>query len=77
MAHAVELEGLSLEAATCHEQAMTHLIDFNAAFPLVSHQFMQRCLQGLGAPELALSVIKLFYVDGSCRIAVGGSSRDS
>ncbi len=44
---------------------ITHLVDFKAAFPSMSHQYMRKCTEGVGCPKVATTVLKAFYLDGT------------
>ena len=52
---------------------MTLLIDFKAAFPSVSHQFMMFCFKAMGMPASMIRVLQALYLDGHCCISVGGA----
>ncbi len=48
---------------------MTVLVDFKAAFPSVNHQYMMKCLTGLGAPAVVTRTLVAFYANCSCKIS--------
>ena len=69
----VDLEATSLRVAALHEHGLTVLVDFAAAFPSVSHQYMTMCLKAFGVPASVIRVLAAFYLDGHCRISIGGT----
>ena len=73
MKNVVDLEAAGFSTSALHERGMTLLIDFKAAFPSVSHQFMMLCLKAMGMPASMIRVLQALYLDGHCCISVGGA----
>ena len=69
IANIIELEHEAMKAALGKEKAMIVLLDFKAAFPSVSQEFMRTCLGALGIPRCALNVVGTIYHQGCCMIA--------
>lgn len=68
----IELEHGMMENALKELKPIAVLIDFRAAFPSVSHDYMHRTLEDIGLPRAALRVIKNFYDGGRCKMVHAG-----
>ena len=72
LANVVQMEAKAISVAARHEQGAAALIDFKAAFPSISHEYLITCLRAVGLPSSAIRVIQRLYQDGHCEISVGG-----
>ena len=68
----IELEHSMMENALTEKNPMAVLIDFRAAFPSVSHEYMHKTLEAIGLPRAALHVVKNFYDGGKCSLVFAG-----
>ena len=73
LANVVQMEAKAISVAARHRQGAAVLIDFKAAFPSISHEYLLTCLRAVGLPNSALRVIQRLYQDGHCEISVGGA----
>ena len=73
MANVLDLETHGMCMAATKRRSLMVLVDFKAAFPSVSHNFMLTCLKGLGVPRSAIRVLEALYLDGACTISSGGA----
>ena len=72
LANVVELEHEAMVASLQHEQGLLLLLDFKAAFPSVSHEYLLGCLKGYGMPASARRVVEALYNKGGCLISSSG-----
>ena len=52
LANVVQMEARALSTAARHHRGAAILIDFKAAFPSISHEYLHTCLQAVGFPPL-------------------------
>ena len=74
IANVVELEDEAAQTALRASEGATMLLDFAAAFPSVSQQFLKQALKFLGFPPAALNLLEALYYKNSCQIVVMGRS---
>jgi len=58
------------------EAAAAVFLDFSAAFPSISQEYVQACLRHLGIPDSALNSFSNLYSRSRCRISIPGKSYD-
>ena len=58
------------------EAAAAVFLDFTAAFPSISQEYVQACLRHLGIPDSALNSFSNLYSRSRCRISMQGKSYD-
>ena len=59
--------------ALSEENGATVLLDFAAAFPSISQEFMMRTLESIGLPQTAMNLLRQLYSCSQCSIASGGA----
>ena len=74
LANIIQMEALALSTAAKYKEGAAILVDFKAAFPSISHDYLHTCLRAVGFPHTALQVVKHLYQDGHCELALGGGT---
>ena len=69
IANIVDIEQEAMVTGLRDEDGMLMFFDFRAAFPSISHEYMQECLKGMGAPGLATEVLRALYHQGRCKVS--------
>ena len=72
LANVIQMEALALSTAAKHKEGAAILIDFKAAFPSISHDYLHKCLRAVGFPPSALRVVEHLYHDGRCELSLSG-----
>ena len=52
LANVIQMEALALSTAATHKEGAAILIDFKAAFPSISHDYLHSCLREVGFPPV-------------------------
>jgi len=76
MANVADLEHEAMMTSLSKPRGLLLLVDFKAAFPSVSQEFMQECLEGFGMPLEALRVLESLYDGGCCEVVLGSGRWD-
>ena len=58
LANVLQMEALALSTAAKYREGAAIFIDFKAAFPSISHDYLHKCLQTIGFPPSALRVVE-------------------
>ena len=70
----LEVDTSMLLTALGGDKGAAIFLDFEAAFPSISHSFMERVLQWSGMPEVARNAFKFFYSQCHCNISMKGET---
>ena len=76
LSNVVDIEHLAQKVAMHNKQGAIMLLDFKAAFPSISHEYLHTTLKALGIPEHTLNLIKMLYDEHRCNINMGGEVQD-
>jgi hypothetical protein len=76
LANVVDLEDEAMQTSLRESEGAIFLLDFAAAFPSVSQQFLRAALRHVGFPPAALRFVDALYYKNGCRIQVKGSNFD-
>ena len=76
LANVVELEDEAMQTSLRESEGAMLLLDFAAAFPSISQQFLRAALQHVGFPPEAFHLVDALYYKNSCRIQVKGCKFD-
>ena len=74
LANVIQMEALALSTAAMYKEGAAILIDFKAAFPSISHDYLHSCLQAVGFPPSPSPVFPLLE-SKRCLAAIIGPSR--
>ena len=74
LSNVVKIEHISQLTALQEDKGATILLDFKAAFPSVSQEYLREILAALGVPDNALNFIDNLYAGHRCNILFGGES---
>ena len=72
LANIVDIQHAAQKTGLAYENGGIVLSDFKAAFPSLSHHYMQEVLRKLGMPAEALQMVRMFYHQHGCNINFGG-----
>ena len=70
----LEVDATAQCYALKHPRAWILLLDFKAAFPSISHEFLHSTLEALGVLSCARTAMKNLYSQLRCNISFGGNS---
>ena len=68
----LEIEAAMMEHSMKSKAPLAVMLDFKAAFPSISHEYLHEVLADMGLPEGARRALKHLYHDGRCEIVHGG-----
>ena len=68
----IDMDFAAQKVSIKYKRGCILLLDFRAAFPSISHEFMWDCLAALGLPRLFLLAIQKFYVNNAHWLCAGG-----
>jgi hypothetical protein len=73
LANVVELEDDAMQTSLKESEGGIILLDFAAAFPSVSQQFLRAALKHVGFPPAALHFMDAMYHKNACKVQIKGS----
>ena len=72
----VEVENAMILRSLDSADSAAVFLDFAAAFPSISQEYVMQVLQHIGMPTNALNAFRMLYDTSSCRIALKGATFD-
>ena len=74
LANVIEIDYNAMTVSLAKATGALVLFDFRAAFPGVSHKYMEQVLTHLGLPDTALNLVRHLYDNNRCRISCQGQT---